>query len=195
MDRLADIAVDNPFLDSVDKMNMTALHVLSCNPNSTLAMIRELASKCLDAALAQTKIHSFPVDLYLLTKMIVKNTHDEEKSELKNYDQRDRIRNLLLKGRRYAIHDLIKVDLQYDDNLWNILLSFQGTSINDELPREDVVTGLYPLMTAAVSKERKLEDVYKLAIANPLLFAKETKKRGLSVVSTDAIDSNKSGST
>lgn len=39
------VSDDNPFLNSVDKMNMTALHVLSCNPNASLDMIRELASK------------------------------------------------------------------------------------------------------------------------------------------------------
>lgn len=53
--------------NSVDEMNMTALHVLSCNHNATLEMIRLLVSKCPDVALVKTKNGSFAVELLLPT--------------------------------------------------------------------------------------------------------------------------------
>ncbi len=70
INELADISVDDQLLKQVDRMNMTPLHVLSCNPNSTLEMIRTLASKCQDAAFVTTRNGSFPVDLYCFQRIL-----------------------------------------------------------------------------------------------------------------------------
>ena len=195
MDDLRNISPYDSFLNSVDAVNMTALHVLSCNPNSTLDMIRELASKCPDAAFVKTtKIFSYPVDFYLLTKNIVKLCSDGHVQL--NYELRDKIKCWLMRNDTgYTIYDLIKSGLRYDHELWDILLAFQGKSMKKELSKRNDVTGLYPFMTAAVSKkrtwERKASDdrkktnyklglIYKLAMVDPTLIV-EGKKRALSV--------------
>ncbi len=59
---------------------------------------------------------------------------------------------------------MIRSGLRYDHNLWDILLAFQGISMNLELSEQYYFTRLYPFMTAAVTNERTLEDVYNLAI-------------------------------
>ncbi len=71
IDSLKDIAVDDPLHKSVDKMNMTPLHVLCCNPNTTLEIIQTLASKCTAAAFIRSKNGTFPVFLYLELQNIV----------------------------------------------------------------------------------------------------------------------------
>lgn len=68
------------------------------------------------------------------------------------------------RGIQHNIHDMIRSGLRYNHNLWDILLGFQGISMNLELSKQDYVTRLYPFMTAAVTNKRTLEDVYNLAI-------------------------------
>ncbi len=189
---------------------MTVLHVLSCNPNATIEMIQELASKCVGAAFVKTKSDLYPVDLYLLTKNIVKGffkdeeddedreeeeedsddedseeedseeaedsndeDSDDEDSEEENCDEEVSLNNLYPRSfyiwytligyiRRlmqrgagyYDIHDLIKSNLPYDYNKWNILLAFQGTSINAEMSNQKTSTGLQSINTAAVLFQR-----------------------------------------
>lgn len=165
IDLLKDIPVDDPFLKSVDKMNMTPLHVLSCNPNATLEMIQTLSSKCPDSALVNTKNETFPVELYLITKNIVQVQFEESSNCIFNYDQMNEIQKLMYTGTEYTIHDLIKYGLNYNKKLWDILLSFQGTSsLNEQLSSQDYITGLFPFMTVAVVNNQPLELVYNLAM-------------------------------
>ncbi len=103
---------------------------------------------------------------------------------------------LMKHGTRYTIHDLINSNIKYDYQLWDILLSFQGKSMNTELSKRNGVSGLYPFMTAAVSKKQRLGFVYYLAIRDPMSIV-EGKKRVLEVeVSEEAvIGNNKRGRT
>lgn len=125
---LADIPLLDPFLYSFDKMIMTPLHVLSCNPNATLDMIQELACKCPAAAFVETENGSFPVELYLLTKNIVQGESNVNNGKIV-YNQCEKIRSLLQRGATYNIHNIIKSDITKNEHkLWDILLAFQGTS-------------------------------------------------------------------
>lgn len=86
----------------------------------------------------------------------------------------------------YSIHDLIQSGLRHDQDLWDILLAFQGTSIIAELNKQDIVTELYPFMTAAVANGRSLDFVYKIAmVGDPTILNKKqdimgrgSRKRG-----------------
>ncbi len=175
---------------ALDEMNMTPLHVLSCNPHVTLDIIRELASKCLDAAFVETRNGMYALEMYLVTKNIVQVSNKNHTRKIV-YDQSDEIRSLMRKGAStsaslagsfncndyyyYNIHDIIKSDIRYDHYLWDIILAFQGMSMNKELFNDDKLTGLYPFMTAALTFERSLENVYELAMADPtLLIAKRS---------------------
>lgn len=160
------VAADNSFLNSVDAMDLTSLHVLSCNPNATLGMIREIASKCPDVAMLETKSGSYPVDVYLLTKNIVQGRCNYGKLK---YDQSDKIRCLMKRGIHFTIHDLIKSSLRYDDDLWDIILAFQGTSVDAEPSTHDNMTRLHAYMTAAVANDRPLHFVYKMAMLDPTI--------------------------
>ncbi len=59
--------------------------------------------------------------------------------------------------------------------------------------KHDTFTWLHPFMTAAVTKQRPLDLVYIMAMADPSLIVKE-KKRSLPGSIDDVIDNNKSGS-
>ena len=61
-----------------------------------------------------------------------------------------------------------------------VLLAFKGLSIDSELKKHHHVTGLYPFMTAAVSKERPLDFVYKISMLDPIVIMMEEviTKRG-----------------
>ncbi len=107
------ITLNDPLLKSVDNMSMTPLHVLCCNPNATLEMIRTLASKYPDTAFVQTKKNgSFPVDFYLVTKIIVKVHLDINNNFVGQYEQRDEIKKWMDRSTHYTIHDLIKYGLR-----------------------------------------------------------------------------------
>ncbi len=105
------ISLDDPSLKLLDEMNMNILHVLSCNPNATLEMITKFACKYPDTALVETRNGSFPVELYLVTRNIVK-VESNLSGERLIYDK---IRSLMQRGTLYTVHDLIKVGLRYDD--------------------------------------------------------------------------------
>ena len=178
IEALTNIPNDEPFLQSVDKMNMTPLHVLSCNPNTTLEMIQTFASKCPDAALVKTKNDTFPVDLYHLKQLpsllVPRDDHflDGGGGVLK-YNKRNEIMKLMNRGTKYTIHDVIECGVDYDMKLWDILLAFQGSSVSEQLSSQDNITGLFPLMTAAVVKDQPLDLVYKLAmVVDPIVFTK-----------------------
>lgn len=189
MDEIVNISANHPFLNSVDALNMTALHVLSCNPYSTLEMIRALASKYPEAAFVETKNSLFPLELYLLTKNIVQGSLNRFHIYI-DYSWNQAIRDLMKKGSLYNIHDLLKtVLIKYDHNLWDIILSFQGTSIDIELSKYHQNTKFYPFMTAAISQTRPLDVVYTMAMSDPILIAKEKKRTCL--ISENSIHSNK----
>ena len=52
------------------------------------------------------------------------------------------------------------------------LFAFQGMSMNVDLFDDDKLTGLYPFMTAALTFEQSLENVYNFAMADPTLVTK-----------------------
>ncbi len=188
IEALRSIPDDDPLLKSVDKMNMTPLHVLSCNPNATLEMIRTLASKYPNAAFVINKNGIFPVDLYLVTKIIVQLEKSDDGTV--KYEHSDEIMSLMDRGTLYTIHDLIKYGVGYDKNLWDILLAFQGLSGNEQLSSQDDITGLIPFMTAAVVKNQPLEFVYKMAMmADPTLIKKERRRKIAAVLPTDLRES------
>jgi hypothetical protein len=175
---LANIPPNDPYLKSVDEMNMTPLHVLSCHPNASLDMIRDLAHQYPTAALVKTKKDMFPVELYLSSKNIIRVTIDETSSKLM-YDEMDKIRHVMTNTSDcYTIHDIINSGLTYNHDIWDILLAFQGSSMNVQLSKRDKVTGFYPFMTASLRRDKlNLVDAYHLAMANPTLVTKREEER------------------
>ena len=67
------------------------------------------------------------------------------------------------RGAPYNIHNIIKPGITNYQELWDILLAFQGTSIDEESPSkyhkemidEELDTGLHPVMTFVVANEVK----------------------------------------
>ncbi len=78
----------------------------------------------------------------------------------------------------YTIHDLIECGISYDTKLWDILLAFQGSSVNEQVvSSQDNTTHLFPFMTAALVNERPLNFVYKLAMMTDPTVIKMQKRR------------------
>mmetsp|Transcript_9380 Transcript_9380/g.11859 ORF Transcript_9380/g.11859 Transcript_9380/m.11859 type:complete len:465 (+) Transcript_9380:280-1674(+) len=167
---LTEIQSNDPLLHSVDDMSMTPLHILSCNPNATLDMIQVVASKCPIAALVRNSNNMTPIDLYFLTRSITLDHYFEDESHDIDdyptiYNDIENLRFLLHRNSDRQIHEMIMAGVEY--NVIEILLAFKGTSINSKLTTPYDRTGLYPLMTVATTCEYSLDDVYKIAMADP----------------------------
>lgn len=168
-DQLIEISTNDASLHSVDKMKMTPLHILSCNPNATIEMIKELVVKCPSAAFVKSVNGLFPVDMYLLTKNMV--TYLDLHGNTCTHSESDKIRSLFVRGSNTSpLHAIIKSSLE--DDLMEILLAYYGTSMTEELSNQSKITGMYPFMTAAVSNQRSFDFVYKMAIADPVVVQK-----------------------
>jgi hypothetical protein len=185
--RLAQITIYDPLVLSLDAMCMSSLHILSCNSHSTLPMIRELASNFPVAALVKNQDDMYPIDMYMITKVVVsfdlctKNDDDEDDDD-EEWGERSYTEHRLLSYwlRKSSddcyLHKMIKYScchgLTYD--LMEVLLAFEGLSMDAELKKPDRVTGLCPFMTAATSSNRSLDFVYELAMmTDPTVIMKE----------------------
>ena len=116
---------------------MTPLHILCFNPNVTLAMIRELASKCPTSALVRNRENNDPVDIYLFMT-------DFEPDRIYNGHEIERTSFLLKDLSDFYLRRMIKSDLYYD--LVELLLTFKGLSLDSimrsgcSLPYEKGIT-------------------------------------------------------
>ncbi len=152
-------------------MRMTPLHVLCCNPNATLEMIRVLCSTYPEGTV---DISLEPYDMYPLEMYLRTNIHSKRYEYHNNVIPRmaQYLSTKVYDSTDCNIHDIIKSGLDHD--LVEILYAFMGSSIGVELAKPDNVTGLYPFMTAAASNNQQLDFVYKIAIENPSVFERDT---------------------
>ena len=125
-------------------MCMTPLHILSCNPNSTLAMIRELVCKCPNSALVKNRHGLYPVDLYLINKCIVLYHQTDDTNGDCSYSERNKITNLLQTSADCLMNEIIRSDLDYE--IIKVLLAFKGTSMAEQLIKSHCVTGLLSIL-------------------------------------------------
>ena len=58
------------------------------------------------------------------------------------------------------------IDMGLGYEVIDVVLALSGRSIEAELDNCNEATGFYPFMSAAISQQSKVVDVYKMAIAN-----------------------------
>lgn len=135
-------------------MNMTALHILSCNPNVTAEKIKILKAAYPEAASKNNVMGMTPLELFLLCKGI--------KSEEVRRGPPS-MRNLMRLGLKYGeLENILSILATYFDNNEEFKYAFT---------KQDETSGLLPFMDAASLYQCGLDLVYMLAMRHPELLS------------------------
>jgi hypothetical protein len=140
------IPIHKATLSFTDAMGMTALHVLSCNPNVTLGMIEMLKA----ATPSPADVINIKDVTGMTPQMLFQECHDI--------------------GEAHDIQDLLRLGLK--GNVIECFLSLANTEKKkvfvQTLEKENEV-GLVPFMEAAILPQCGLDSVYTLAMMRPNL--------------------------
>ena len=141
---LSTMQISNQALETQDGLGMTPIHVLICNPCATPDIIRQIVSKNPNAAQVRNVIGKTPLHTYL----------EQIKSP------KSVVEILIQSAVEYDIHDMICLGLDY--KTMDVVLALNGRNIQAELDTRNKATGLCPFMSAAISTQCSLSDVYRM---------------------------------
>ena len=140
--------IDNQVLTTQDALDMTPIHVLLSKPFTNPNLIKQLVSNNRDAAQVRNVDGKTPLHMYL------------EKTKCPQS-----VKYILLQdGAEYDIHDMVEMGLGYE--VMDVVLALSGRHIEVELNNCNEEIGFYPFMSAVISHQCKLMDVYKMATEN-----------------------------
>lgn len=187
-------------LIATDNMELTPLQVLCSNPCATPDMIKKLIAKNWIAAMPNSKTKMSAKCLYLICKSVISHKEFQSFHSIEfqratsttalleagaQYNVSPIAISLLKPGARYSVCDMINMGLEYD--VMDVLLALNGVRpellrydeagicLEEELKKRNEDSGLYPFMSAALSHNCALENVYKMALKSfPALKKNQT---------------------
>jgi len=158
-------------LVSTDAMGMTPLHILCCNPNVTVEVVKDLVGEDHSLLTRSDIAHNTPLHLFLRCKNLLRNNGGvgvvREEKQL-NISFQD----ILHRGIK---HEDLKIILILNrvppqpSSPGQASVTIQQTVLLP-LCQQDERTGLFPFMTAAMLPECGLDIAYALAMENPALL-------------------------
>jgi hypothetical protein len=170
-DELSSIESNDPRLIEQDRFGVTPLHIVCCNPQSSVEIIEEVYNKNHDAATIVNVTNMTPWHMYLIAKGLI--TYGElhamiaNHNNVENSEARDVSRDVSRAIWREDaignnIHGLIGMGLDYD--VYRVTLSLHGVIFYEECNRFSEITGLYPFMLLAASNQYTLCDLYDIVM-------------------------------
>ena len=148
-------------------MNMTPLHVLCSNPFATTDMIKQLTMKFPSHREGcSSKMKITPLDMFLMSETVISNNDCIELSIGKCVTSPNAVALVRLIP-TYNLHEMIRLGLKYD--VLNVISYFNGKELIDEL-YTNKEWGLYPFMTAAISPNCSVADLYRLVLSSKTVY-------------------------
>ena len=162
--------ISNGCLTDVDAMGMTPLHILCCNPNATIDIIRNVKNACPKATSLQNVEGLTPIQMFLEWKGLRTWIRQSDLKTHHDYDESTKIqrREEVWQNFVLSFHDIFscmkgrQVNVEALEVLVDVFEDNERVSI--DLEGRDESTELLPFMTAASLSDCRLDVTYLLAM-------------------------------
>ena len=159
---------------AVDRMGMTPLHVLICNPNVTIDLVKVLLEARPMLRYVETIQGLTVVDLYLicnnlqsfesrLSTLSLKSTNDDNVSVRDDGEEGEQTIKKHHHDHRLSLHQALEQGFSWKHIEF---LSVLDTIFQEEQCQVDIKSRLFPFLKAATSENCSLEVIYNLAMNN-----------------------------